>query len=88
MLDAEILADNQARTADRELQAAERQAALRKAFLDLPPCGQRLIALMLKGPAPYPTRRSASGRGFPSGASGLTAAATWTSCAATGRSPP
>jgi RNA polymerase sigma factor (sigma-70 family) len=54
VLDAETLPDNQAVTAEQELLAAERQAALREAFLDLPPCGQRLIALLLEDPpAPY-----------------------------------
>jgi len=54
VLDAETLPDNQAGAAEQELLAAERQAALREAFLDLPPCGQRLIALLLEDPpAPY-----------------------------------
>ncbi len=53
VLDAETLPDRQA-GAEEELLAAERQAALREAFLDLPPCGQRLIALLLEDPpAPY-----------------------------------
>ena len=49
-LDAEILPDEQARTAEQELLAAERHAALRAAFLDLPPCGQRLMALLIEDP--------------------------------------
>ncbi len=54
MLDAETLPDDQAEMAEQELLAAERQAVLRKAFLDLPPCGQRLIALLLEDPpVPY-----------------------------------
>jgi RNA polymerase sigma factor (sigma-70 family) len=54
VLDAETLPDNQAGSAEQELLAAERQAALREAFLDLPSCGQRLIALLLEDPpAPY-----------------------------------
>lgn len=50
VLDAETLPDDQAGTAEQELLAAERQAALREAFLDLPPYGQRLIALLLEDP--------------------------------------
>ena len=53
VLDAETLPDDQA-GAEQKLLAAERQAALRTAFLDLPPCGQRLIALLLEDPSvPY-----------------------------------
>ena len=50
VLDPETLPDNQAAAAEQELLAAERQAALREAFLDLPPCGQRLIAQLLEDP--------------------------------------
>ena len=54
VLDAETLPDDQAEMAEQELLAAERQAVLRKAFLDLPACGQRLIALLLEDPpVPY-----------------------------------
>jgi RNA polymerase sigma factor (sigma-70 family) len=54
VLDAETLPDDQAGAAEQELLAAERQAALREAFLDLPPCGQRLIAVLLEDPpVPY-----------------------------------
>jgi RNA polymerase sigma factor (sigma-70 family) len=54
VLDAETLPDDQAGSAEQELLAAERQAALRAAFLDLPPRGQRLIALLLEDPpVPY-----------------------------------
>ena len=49
-LDAEILPDEQARTAEQGLLTAERHAALREAFLDLPPCGQRLMALLVEDP--------------------------------------
>jgi RNA polymerase sigma factor (sigma-70 family) len=49
-LDAEILPDEQARTAEQELLACERHAALREALLDLPPCGQRLMALLVEDP--------------------------------------
>jgi len=47
---AEIIADEQSGTADQELLAAERHAALREAFAALPPSGQRLIALLLEDP--------------------------------------
>ena len=50
VLDAEILADEQSETAEQELLAAERYAALREAFATLPPPGQRLIALLLQDP--------------------------------------
>jgi DNA-directed RNA polymerase specialized sigma24 family protein len=54
VLDADNLPDKQARTAEQELLAAERHAALREAFLDLPPSDQRLIALLIEEPsAPY-----------------------------------
>jgi RNA polymerase sigma factor (sigma-70 family) len=50
VLDAEILADEHSDTAEQELLAAERHAALREAFAVLPPPGQRLIALLLQDP--------------------------------------
>jgi RNA polymerase sigma factor (sigma-70 family) len=50
VLDAEILADEHSDTAEQELLAAERHAALREAFAALPPPGQRLIALLLQDP--------------------------------------
>ena len=81
LLDAETIPDEQARTAEQELLAAERHAALREAFSDLPPavsdwspCSPRT--------RPYRTLRSAPGWAFQSGASGRIAAAAWTSCAA------
>jgi RNA polymerase sigma factor (sigma-70 family) len=48
--DVQIIADEQSRTAEQELLAAERHAALREAFAALPPFGQRLIALLLEDP--------------------------------------
>ncbi|MFY9930274.1 MAG: sigma-70 family RNA polymerase sigma factor [Streptosporangiaceae bacterium] len=52
--DAELIADEQSRTAEQELLAAERHAALREACAALPPFGQRLIALLLEDPpVPY-----------------------------------
>ena len=54
VLDAETVPDNQAVAVEQELLTAERQAVLRAAFLELPPGGQRLIALLLEDPSvPY-----------------------------------
>ena len=69
MLDAETLPDDQAGTAEQELLAAERQAALREAFLDLPPYGQRLIALLLEDP-PVPYAEISARLGIPVGSIG------------------
>ncbi len=49
-LNAEILPDEQVPTAEQELLVAERHAALREAFGDLPPSGQRLIAMLIADP--------------------------------------
>ena len=49
-LDAETLPDDRAVAADQRLLAAEREAALREALLDLPSGGQRLIGLLLEDP--------------------------------------
>ena len=69
VLDAETLPDDQAGTAEQELLAAERQAALREAFLDLPPDGQRLIALLLEDP-PVPYAEISARLGIPVGSIG------------------
>ena len=69
VLDAETLPDDQAGAAEQELLAAERQAALREAFLDLPPCGQRLIALLLEDP-PVPYAEISVRLGIPIGSIG------------------
>jgi RNA polymerase sigma factor (sigma-70 family) len=54
VLDIESIPDEQARMADAELLAAERRAALREAFAQLPPCCQQLIAVLLEDPpVPY-----------------------------------
>ena len=54
VMDTEAVPDDRARTALEELLAAERHAALREAFRDLPPCGQRLILLLIEDPpVPY-----------------------------------
>jgi DNA-directed RNA polymerase specialized sigma24 family protein len=48
------MADEKADTAEQEVLAAERQAALRQAFADLPPHGQQLIAMLTADPPlPY-----------------------------------
>jgi DNA-directed RNA polymerase specialized sigma24 family protein len=69
VLDAETLPDNQAVAAEQELLTAERQAALREAFLELPPCGQRLIALLLEDP-PVPYAEISVRLGIPIGSIG------------------
>ena len=48
--DVEILPDEQAIMAEQELLAAERHAALREAFADLPSDCQQLIALLIQDP--------------------------------------
>jgi hypothetical protein len=50
VLDAGFHPDEQAGTAEQELLLAERRAALRETFLDLPSSGQRLIALLIADP--------------------------------------
>ena len=50
VLAAEDLPDPQAATAEQELLAAERRAALREAFTGLPPHCQRLLALLIQDP--------------------------------------
>jgi RNA polymerase sigma factor (sigma-70 family) len=69
VLDAGTLPDEQARTAEQELLAAERQAALREAFGDLPPGSQRLIALLLQDP-PVPYAEISARLGIPVGSIG------------------
>jgi RNA polymerase sigma factor (sigma-70 family) len=49
-LDAENIPDDQAETIEQELLAAERRAALREAFVHLPPRSQQLIALLIEDP--------------------------------------
>ena len=64
-LDAQILPAEQARTAEQELLVAERHAALREAFLALPPSDQRLIGLLHRRPA-RAVRRDQLPAGYPS----------------------
>ena len=68
-VDAEMLPEEQARTAEHELLVAERHAALHEAFLVLPPAGQRLIALLLQDP-PVPYAEISARLGIPLGSIG------------------
>jgi len=67
----EDIADEQTGTAEQELLAAERHAALREAFLQLPPCDQQLIALLTQDP-PAPYAKISSSPGIPVGKIGPT----------------
>jgi len=69
MLDAALLPDNQAGTAEQELLAAECHAALREAFTHLPPEGQQLIALLIADP-PVPYAEISARLGIPVGSIG------------------
>ena len=66
---AQAIPDDDARTAEDELLAAERHAALREAFADLPPCCQQLIALLTENPPPSYAQISAR-LGLPVGSIG------------------
>jgi len=68
-LDAGSLPDQQAATADQELLAAERHAALRDALSRLPQDGQRLIALLITDP-PVPYAEISTRLGIPVGSIG------------------
>ena len=70
-MDAEAVPDEQARMAEEELLAAERHAALREAFRELPPCGQRLILLLIEDP-PVPYAEISARLGIPVGSIGPT----------------
>ncbi len=67
--DIENMPDNQAGTAEQELLAAERRAALREAFTHLPPEGQQLIALLIADP-PVPYAEISARLGIPVGSIG------------------
>jgi len=58
-----------ARTAEEELLAAERHAALREAFEHLPPCCQQLIALLTQDP-PASSAEISARLGIPAGSIG------------------
>ena len=85
--DAEIIPDEQAGTAEQELLAAERHAALREAFTQLPPDWPAADRPARSRTRRCPTPRSAPGWASRSAASGPIAAAAWTSYAATRPSP-
>ena len=70
-LDAQTLPDEQAITAEQQLLTAECHAALREALLDLPPEGQRLIALLAADP-PEPYAEISARLGIPVGSIGPT----------------
>jgi len=68
-LEAEDIPDEQTGMAEHELLAAERSAALREAFTDLPLCCQRLIALLTEDP-PVPYAQISARLGIPVGSIG------------------
>jgi len=70
-LDAETIPDEQAATAEQEVLAAERHAALDEALLDLPLDCQRLIALLIADP-PAPYAEISARLGIPVGSIGPT----------------
>ena len=62
--DADPIPGAQARMTEQELLAAEQQAVLREAFLDLPARGQQLIALLTEDP-PVPDAEISARLGIP-----------------------
>ena len=70
-LDVESLPDQRVGTAEQELLAAERHAALREAFSQLPSHGQRLLALLIADP-PMPYADISAQLGIPVGSIGPT----------------
>jgi RNA polymerase sigma factor (sigma-70 family) len=71
VVDAEAITDEQARTAEEELLAAERNAALRAAFRDLPPGERQLILILIEDP-PVPYTAISARLGIPRGSIGPT----------------
>jgi RNA polymerase sigma factor (sigma-70 family) len=71
VIGVEIIPNEQSGTAEQELLAAERHAALREAFADLPPSGQQLIALLLEDP-PMPYAEISARLGIPVASIGST----------------
>jgi RNA polymerase sigma factor (sigma-70 family) len=69
VLDDESISDAQIQTAEQELLAAERDAALRAAFTRLPSCCQQLIAL-LTGDQPLSYAQISAQLGIPTGSIG------------------
>ena len=70
-LDIESLPDERAGSAEQELMAAERHAALREAFSQLPSGGQQLLALLIADP-PTPYSDISAQLGIPVGSIGPT----------------
>jgi RNA polymerase sigma factor (sigma-70 family) len=70
-LDAENVPDEQAEAAEQEVLAAERHAALREAFGQLPPPCQRLVAALIADP-PVPYAEVSARLGIPIGSIGPT----------------
>ena len=70
-LDIESLPDERAGSAEQELMAAERHAALREAFSQLPSGGQQLLALLTADP-PTPYSDISAQLGIPVGSIGPT----------------
>jgi len=68
-LDVETLPDERASLADQGLLAAERHAALREAFDQLPPNGKQLISLLIADP-PLPYADISARLGIPVGSIG------------------
>ena len=71
VVDAEAIPDEQARAVEEELLAAERHAALREAFRDLPPGERQLILMLIKDP-PVPYAEISARLGIPMGSIGPT----------------
>jgi len=67
--DIETLPDERAGLGDQELLAAERHAALREAFAQLPPNGQQLISMLIADP-PLPYADISAQLGIPVGSIG------------------
>jgi RNA polymerase sigma factor (sigma-70 family) len=68
---AETIPDDHARSAEEDLLAAERHAALREAFGQLPPGCQQLLALLTADP-PVPYAEISARLGIPAGSIGPT----------------
>jgi RNA polymerase sigma factor (sigma-70 family) len=69
VLDARHIPGQQAGVIEQELLAAERHAALHEAFTRLPPCCQRLIAVLIEEP-PVPYAQISARLGIPIGSTG------------------
>jgi RNA polymerase sigma factor (sigma-70 family) len=69
--DAVAILDEQARTAEEELLVAERHAALREAFRDLPPGDQQLVLMLIQDP-PVRYAEISARLGIPMGSIGPT----------------